>query len=41
MIGYSLTEEQEALQAMAREFAEKEMRPKAAKYDEGHEFQNP
>jgi acyl-CoA dehydrogenase len=38
MIGYSLTEEQEALQAMAREFAEKEMKPKAAKYDEGHEF---
>jgi len=38
VIGYSLTEEQEALQAMAREFAEKEMKPKAAKYDEGHEF---
>ena len=38
MISYSLTEEQEALQAMAREFAEKEMKPKAAKYDEGHEF---
>ena len=38
MIGYSLTEEQEALQAMAREFAEKEMKPKAAKYDQGHEF---
>ncbi len=38
MIGFSLTEEQEALQAMAREFAEKEMKPKAAKYDEGHEF---
>ena len=38
MIGYSLTEEQEALQAMAREFAEKEMKPKAAKYDKGHEF---
>ncbi|NIO48239.1 MAG: acyl-CoA dehydrogenase [Candidatus Aminicenantes bacterium] len=37
-MGYSLTEEQEALQAMAREFAEKEMKPKAAKYDEGHEF---
>jgi acyl-CoA dehydrogenase len=33
-----LTEEQEALKAMAREFAEKEMKPKAAKYDEGHEF---
>lgn len=38
MIDFSLTEEQEALQAMAREFAEKEMKPKAAKYDEGHEF---
>jgi len=38
VISYSLTEEQEALQAMAREFAEKEMKPKAAKYDEGHEF---
>ena len=38
MISFSLTEEQEALQAMAREFAEKEMKPKAAKYDEGHEF---
>ena len=38
MISYSLTEEQEALQAMAREFAEKEMKPKAAKYDAGHEF---
>lgn len=38
MISYSLTEEQEALQAMAREFAENEMKPKAAKYDEGHEF---
>ncbi|NIM58737.1 MAG: acyl-CoA dehydrogenase [Candidatus Aminicenantes bacterium] len=37
-MGFSLTEEQEALQAMAREFAEKEMKPKAAKYDEGHEF---
>lgn len=38
MIGYSLTEEQEALQAMAREFAEKEMKPKAAEYDKGEEF---
>ncbi len=38
MISFSLTEEQEALKAMAREFAEKEMKPKAAKYDEGHEF---
>ena len=38
MISFSLTEEQEALKAMAREFAEKEMKPNAAKYDEGHEF---
>ncbi len=38
MISFSLTEEQEALQAMAREFAEKEMKPKAAKYDKGEEF---
>jgi len=38
VISFSLTEEQEALKAMAREFAEKEMKPKAAKYDEGHEF---
>lgn len=38
MIGFSLTEEQQALQAMAREFAEKEMKPNAAKYDEGEEF---
>jgi acyl-CoA dehydrogenase len=33
-----LTEEQEALQAMAREFAEKEMKPNAAKYDQEEEF---
>jgi len=38
VIGYSLTEEQEALQAMAREFAEKEMKPNAAKYDQEEEF---
>ncbi len=38
MIGFSLTEEQKALQEMAREFAEKEMKPKAAKYDKGEEF---
>ncbi|MBE0460241.1 MAG: acyl-CoA dehydrogenase family protein [Candidatus Aminicenantes bacterium] len=35
---FSLTEEQKALQEMAREFAEKEMKPKAAKYDKGEEF---
>jgi len=38
VIGFSLTEEQQALKAMAREFAEKEMKPNAAKYDEGEEF---
>ena len=38
MIGFSLTEEQQALQEMAREFAEKEMKPNAAKYDKGDEF---
>ncbi|NIM89536.1 MAG: acyl-CoA dehydrogenase [Candidatus Aminicenantes bacterium] len=35
---FSLTEEQQALQNMAREFAEKEMKPSAAKYDRGEEF---
>lgn len=38
MIEFSLTEEQKALQEMAREFAEKEMRPNAAKYDKGDQF---
>lgn len=38
MIDFSLTEEQEALQTIAREFAEKEMKPNAAKYDKGDEF---
>jgi len=38
MIGFNLTEEQRALQEMAREFAAKEMSPSAAKYDEGEEF---
>lgn len=38
MIDFSLTEDQTALQEMAREFAEKEMRPKAARYDQGHDF---
>ena len=38
MIDFSLTEEQKALQNMAHEFAEKEMRPHAAKYDKGEEF---
>jgi len=38
MIDFTLTEDQVALQEMAREFAEKEMRPKAAKYDQDHDF---
>jgi len=38
VISFSLTEEQKALQDMAREFAEKEMKPNAAKYDKGEEF---
>ncbi len=38
VIDFSLTEEQRALQEMAHEFATKEMRPNAARYDKGHEF---
>jgi len=38
VIDFSLTEEQKALQEMSREFSEKEMKPNAAKYDEGEEF---
>jgi len=38
VIDFSLTEEQEALRAMAREFAQKEMKPAAARYDRGDEF---
>ena len=38
MIDFSLTEEQIALQEMSREFAEKEMKPNAAKYDKGDVF---
>jgi acyl-CoA dehydrogenase len=38
VIEFSLTEEQQALQDMAREFATKEMRPVAARYDRGEEF---
>lgn len=38
MIDFSLSEEQEALQKMSREFAQKEMKPNAAKYDKGDEF---
>jgi len=38
VIDFSLTEEQQALQAMAKEFALKEMRPNAARYDRGDAF---
>ncbi len=38
MIDFSLSNEQKALKEMAREFAEKEMRPNAARYDKGEEF---
>src|SRR5215204_6920203 len=33
-VSFELTEEQKGLRALAREFAEKEIRPKAAEYDE-------
>jgi len=38
VIDFNLSEEQLALQEMAREFAQKEMKPNAAKYDKGGEF---
>ena len=38
MIDFSLTEEQVALQEMAREFATKEIRPRAAEYDKDEKF---
>jgi acyl-CoA dehydrogenase len=38
VIDFSLTEEQLALQEMAREFAVKEMRSNAARFDKGNEF---
>jgi acyl-CoA dehydrogenase len=38
MIDFTLTEEQRALQELTREFALKEMRPNAARFDQGHEF---
>ena len=38
MIEFQLTEDQIALQEMARDFAANEMRPKAAAYDQGHDF---
>src|SRR5262245_57882738 len=33
-VSFALTDEQRELRALAREFAEKEIRPKAAEYDE-------
>ena len=33
-VSFALTEEQRGLRELAREFAEKEIRPKAAEYDE-------
>src|SRR5215218_5833218 len=33
-VSFELTEEQKALRDLARDFAEKEIRPKAAEYDE-------
>ena len=38
MIGFKLTDEQQQLKAWAHEFAEKEMRPVAAQYDECEEM---
>jgi len=38
MIGFSLTEEQQILQATAHKFAENEIRPVAAQYDVSGEF---
>ncbi len=38
MIGFSLTDEQKQLRDLAHEFAEKEMRPKAAHHDKTGEF---
>ena len=38
MIDFSLTEEQQALQELARKFAREEMAPKAAHHDETGEF---
>jgi acyl-CoA dehydrogenase len=38
VIDFSLTDEQKALQEMAREFAQKEMKPNAAEYDKGDKW---
>ena len=37
-VSFALTEEQRALRDLAHEFAEKEIRPVAAEYDESEEF---
>ena len=38
MLDYSLSDEQKAIQQVAHEFAEKEIRPIAAEYDETEHF---
>jgi acyl-CoA dehydrogenase len=38
MIDYTLTEEQQALRDLAHDFARNEMRPVAARFDQGHDF---
>ena len=38
MIDFSLTDEQKAMQKMAHEFAEKEIRPRAEEYDQSEEY---
>lgn len=38
MIGFNLTDEQQQLQGLAREFAEKEIRPRAGHHDESGEW---
>lgn len=38
MVDFSLSEEQKALQEMAREFAQRVMKPNAAKYGKGDQF---
>jgi len=38
VIDFKISEDQLALRQMAHEFAEKELRPRAAEYDKGHDF---
>jgi len=38
MVDFALTDEQQQLRALAREFAEKEIAPKAAHHDQTGEF---